>query len=680
MFVYLDDDGWFEPNDLASSDAISPLRAALREQLRGEAQEVQEPSVRSLLRPVAAGPENRAEILERAPAEAEETRGLREQVLQEQLAAAAAAAAAQDAERTALLGQVAARGKRGEWASDASSPPEHRAEPPAALPTIPHSLLLALSCLDDAGLRREFDKHADCAAGADGEGERRMSTAGLASLMRAKELAHGNAEVRRVLERVDANGDGWIDFGEFCALARANSDLEKVLRSKHLECVLASVFPRGTTLQDLSAYNREQMSAIVDLSKPAMVQLLVDLAAQMAAVGTAQHAAGGGKFTGELKGGPLQDFYEGVTGVCGTPDADIEKGMREEHTEREDSQVEFSTPNYGLTTTPAKEWALVLEGGSGCAKVEGKEGSVSVPSTQGCCKASGLKWLNTGNVHPTWTLGLRWLAVGDTQPTEGRQLTNSLLADALNDFDVISDEKQHKLDEGFKSLKAHVKARTREVKVFFTKKEWDVFGITDLRNTDFIEAGSSYFKPIASTAQLLENARLEDALMQKTEFTLQEWDAFGVHGLRMNHFVKSGDSFFQPAGTEAQADVRVLRPIAHYGDFGEDGRLKWGVGDEVVVGEALTMLQPRCPNDKTPEKKEIEKNKEGKVLEFNAEGAARIAFREPVSAEGWVSPDQFYRMYPHPSARDTPIQRMVKLGRLRRCEVFALVLYTGVCV
>jgi hypothetical protein len=26
----------------------------------------------------------------------------------------------------------------------------------------------------------------------------------------------------------------------------------------------------------------------------------------------------------------------------------------------------FSTPNYGITTNPAKEWALVLEGGSGC--------------------------------------------------------------------------------------------------------------------------------------------------------------------------------------------------------------------------------------------------------------------------------------------------------------------------
>ena len=46
-----------------------------------------------------------------------------------------------------------------------------------------------------------------------------------------------------------------------------------------------------------------------------MVQLLVDLATQVVAVRTAQHAAGGGKFTGELKGGLLDDFYKGVTGV-----------------------------------------------------------------------------------------------------------------------------------------------------------------------------------------------------------------------------------------------------------------------------------------------------------------------------------------------------------------------------
>ena len=60
--------------------------------------------------------------------------------------------------------------------------------------------------------------------------------------------------------------------------------------------------------------------------------------------------------------------------------------MRDEHTMLPGSDVEFSTPNYGLTTTPAKEWALVVEGGSGCEKAEGKADCVVVTSTRGCCK------------------------------------------------------------------------------------------------------------------------------------------------------------------------------------------------------------------------------------------------------------------------------------------------------
>jgi hypothetical protein len=114
----------------------------------------------------------------------------------------------------------------------------------------------------------------------------------------------------------------------------ANSDLELVLRSQKLECILASFFPSGTKLEDLGKMGHAQFSDIVNLSHPAMVQLLVDLAAQVAAVGKAQDGAGGSKFTlDELKGGPLDDFYKGVTGVCGEPDADIEKGMREERLE-----------------------------------------------------------------------------------------------------------------------------------------------------------------------------------------------------------------------------------------------------------------------------------------------------------------------------------------------------------
>jgi hypothetical protein len=228
--------------------------------------------------------------------------------------------------------------------------------------------------------------------------------------------------------------------------------------------------------------------------------------------------------------------------------------------------------------------------------------------------------------------------------------------------------------------------------VDFTKEDLDKFGITDLRSTDFIEAGGSYFKPLAaSTAEILANPALAEALLQKTEFTQQEWDAFGVDGLRMHHVVKSGDSYFQPAG-ETQPDVRVLRPITYYGNFGEDGRLKWGVGDEVMVGEAFTVAEKDPWGDE--KKKELAKDTEGTVLEFNAEGAAKIAFRVRVSTEEeekrtgeeeagwrrrtrWVPKDQFCRLFPLPNARDTPIQRLVKLARLRRCDVLALVLYTG---
>jgi len=192
-----------------------------------------------------------------------------------------------------------------------------------AAPAMPHELMLALAKLDDSELRREFDAHADVA---DNEGGRRMSKDGLAKFMREKKLAHGDAEVKRVMARADTNADGEMDFGEFRALARANSEVEQVLRSMHLECLVAASFPSDTTLDKLGKMDDAQLSAVVDKSRPALIQLLRDLRAQLAAAGSAQSAAEGGKFASELKGGTLDDFYQGVTGLCGEPDADLEAG------------------------------------------------------------------------------------------------------------------------------------------------------------------------------------------------------------------------------------------------------------------------------------------------------------------------------------------------------------------
>ena len=57
-----------------------------------------------------------------------------------------------------------------------------------------------------------------------------------------------------------------------------------------------------------------------------------------------------------------------------------------------------------------------------------------------------------------------------------------------------------------------------------------------------------------TTGRNLEHPELAEALMSKTEFTQQEWEAFGMvvddlySNLGTDHFVKSGDSYFQPAG------------------------------------------------------------------------------------------------------------------------------------
>jgi hypothetical protein len=73
-------------------------------------------------------------------------------------------------------------------------------------------------------------------------------------------------------------------------------------------------------------------------------------------------------------------------------------------------------------------------------------------------------------------------------------------------------------------------------------------------------------------------------------------------------------------------------------------KVKWGVGDEVVMGEAFTVVEKDQRGRE--KKKELAKVTEGKVLEFNAEGAAKIAFREPVSEELWVPKDPFCRLFP----------------------------------
>lgn len=56
----------------------------------------------------------------------------------------------------------------------------------------------------------------------------------------------------------------------------------------------------------------------------------------------------------------------------------------------------------------------------------------------------------------------------------------------------------------------------------------------------------------------LSNPELSAALATKTDFTNQEWDAFRIHDLRVNDFVKAGDSYFAPASSDGGAAPNAL--------------------------------------------------------------------------------------------------------------------------
>jgi hypothetical protein len=61
--------------------------------------------------------------------------------------------------------------------------------------------------------------------------------------------------------------------------------------------------------------------------------------------------------------------------------------------------------------------------------------------------------------------GLRWEKMGEIEPAEGRELTDSQLANALTS------------------------------KTQFSRKEWEEFCISDLHHDHFIKAGNAYYKP-----------------------------------------------------------------------------------------------------------------------------------------------------------------------------------------
>jgi hypothetical protein len=195
--------------------------------------------------------------------------------------------------------------------------------------------LQALKQLDDTSLKAEFNQFADITKKAENSAaveasaalyKCRLSKQGLAALFAAKNKTLSDAEVEELMLRIDTDGDGEIDWLEFRALARSNSDLEMFFKGLPLDRVLASCFVRGAADDPLEAFFSQKHSDVVAgvLKAGHIIEVMIagHIKKQNEATkarASQQQAAGGAKYGAELKGETVEKFFEGVTGICGEP-------------------------------------------------------------------------------------------------------------------------------------------------------------------------------------------------------------------------------------------------------------------------------------------------------------------------------------------------------------------------
>ncbi len=157
--------------------------------------------------------------------------------------------------------------------------------------------------------------------------KRRLSKQGLAKMFEAKNITLSKGKLEELMSRIDTNGNGEIDWLEFRALARSNSDLEMFFKGLPLERVLAACFARGSVDQSLEAFFSQKHSDVAARVLKAghiLEAMIADhITKQNEARASQEQAAGGAKYGAELKGETVEKFFEGVTGICGEPNPGV---------------------------------------------------------------------------------------------------------------------------------------------------------------------------------------------------------------------------------------------------------------------------------------------------------------------------------------------------------------------
>jgi WD40 repeat protein len=219
-------------------------------------------------------------------------------------------------------------------------------------------------------LRDLFNRHKDARG--------RLSGQNLVQALREIDAPHiptSEQEIADLINQFDANSNAALDFGEFQQVVNQPDELEIWLSEKQLPLAADAIRPlvgRSNQLQkmsQLSSADIDQCAAATSFMPAMLKELHQELCGAFAVQSNIQAdmQAAPSKFNDfyKMASGNIDDFHKGLTGRVGMPHLKFLNAMRQEHCERAGCDVEFTTSNYNITTTPKKEWRYIVENAPG---------------------------------------------------------------------------------------------------------------------------------------------------------------------------------------------------------------------------------------------------------------------------------------------------------------------------
>jgi WD40 repeat protein len=217
-------------------------------------------------------------------------------------------------------------------------------------------------------LRDVFDRYKDASGGLSGQ-----SLVQALQVVEAPTIPTCDQEVDDIIKQFDTDSNKTLDFGEFQQVVNETDELQAWLIEKHLPIAADALRPlvgRGSDqlkkLSQLSSVDIDHAAAATCSIIPGTLQELhqeLQAAFSIQSQVEADMKSDPSKFNDcyKMACGSISDFHKGLTGRVGMPHLNFKNAMRQEHCERAGCDVEFTTGNYNITTTPEQEWQYSVE-------------------------------------------------------------------------------------------------------------------------------------------------------------------------------------------------------------------------------------------------------------------------------------------------------------------------------